>query len=183
MRAAFAGLLGTTKCAECSRCGGTGRIQHFSWYANGVCFWCKGTGCEPKDPPKGRGRVAETTPRMKKPWQVRDSSGYIALIKNWLRHTFESAGGYDSFESPDDFEKQRWFQIALNLQYLAMASDQTLYARSVKRAFEYARASSWKKAAATLDMDLGTQVTSMYQYFDVPSDVSFDVPGVFRYSL
>lgn len=29
---------------ECGKCDGKGRIEGLSHVANGVCFWCKGTG-------------------------------------------------------------------------------------------------------------------------------------------
>jgi len=28
----------------CGKCDGKGRIDAFSYYANGVCFWCQGAG-------------------------------------------------------------------------------------------------------------------------------------------
>jgi len=96
----------------CSKCGGSGRIPQFGHIDEGICYWCKGSGVEPKGrkAPKSKVGPKQTTDEEDVKMAIYQLRTYYNNFRNALRrHVRESAHDesfhIDSFWSQFDSER------------------------------------------------------------------------------
>ena len=86
----------------CSKCGGTGNIPQFGHVDEGICYWCKGTGVEPKGKRKPKSTIGPAAPREE---QIKitlyELRTYYSNLRNALRAL--SRGDVGDIESMDEF--------------------------------------------------------------------------------
>jgi hypothetical protein len=76
---------------ECVNCNGKGKLRHFSHYANGICFWCNGSGKLWID--------ADTTDESEQ--DILRRAAYADLEKNSAYILRNTDAGYGDFYSND----------------------------------------------------------------------------------
>jgi hypothetical protein len=169
----------------CWKCGGSGYHEQWSHIAAGVCFPCNGTG-------RAWPRKIPPTTRGQKPWTLatpQHDVETIDYIKHWLQWDWTNPQHVSAIHYADpaateaSFEKDRWFQVGTSVAFLVRSADPTLYARSVRRAFQIAGQSRQKIIALkTLVETLGGELGSIARIWNVPAALRAgfgSVPGLY----
>lgn len=92
---------------SCSKCGGTGRIPQFGHVDDGICYWCRGSGVEPKGKrtPKSKIGPKRTTDEEDVKESIYQLRTYYNNFRNALkRHTRDS--GHNEYSHIDSFWSQ-----------------------------------------------------------------------------